>query len=111
VTAISPVVFRILESTPTPGAENLLMPSLEILFVDPQVGDLGPIIEYRPSGVGVVALGAHRPAAQQMAAALSNRSGLAAVHVIAHGAPGRVLSTATPATLPRSDGRSPTTSS
>src|SRR5215813_3093245 len=63
----------------------------EVLFVDPAVSDLETILaELRP-GVEAVLLDGARPAAEQMAAALCGRQGLAAVHVMAHGAPGRVV--------------------
>ncbi|QKC85264.1 DUF4347 domain-containing protein [Mesorhizobium sp. NZP2077] len=62
----------------------------EVLFIDPAVSDIETIVaELRP-GVDAVLLEHGRPAAQQMAEALACRSGLAAVHVIAHGAPGQV---------------------
>src|SRR5205823_1093649 len=62
----------------------------EVLFIDPAVSDVRTILaELRP-GVKPVLLDAARPAAAQMAAALADRRDLAAVHIIAHGAPGRV---------------------
>lgn len=62
----------------------------EILFVDPSVSDLGTILaNLRPRAEAIV-LDATRPAARQMALALEGRDGFDAVHVIAHGAPGRV---------------------
>jgi len=62
----------------------------EILFVDPTVSDLGTILRNLRPEVEAILLDAKRPAARQMARALEGRDGLAAVHVIAHGAPGRV---------------------
>ena len=62
----------------------------EVLFIDPAVSDVQTFLaELRP-GVEAVLLDAARPAAQQMAEALVGRRDLAAVHIIAHGAPGRV---------------------
>src|SRR5439155_17310168 len=62
----------------------------EVLFIDLAVSDVRTILaELRP-GVEPVLLDAARPAAAQMAAALADRRDLAAVHIIAHGAPGRV---------------------
>ena len=63
----------------------------EILFVDPSVSDIDTILGGLRSGVEAIVLDAAQPAAQQIAAALFGRRGLAAVHVIAHGAPGRVI--------------------
>ena len=64
--------------------------SSEVLFIDPAVSDVQTLLaELRP-GVEAVLLDAARPAAQQMAEALVGRRDLAAVHIIAHGAPGRV---------------------
>ena len=62
----------------------------EILFVDPSVSDLDTILGNLRPGVEAIVLGAAQPAAQQIAAALEGRHGLSAVHIIAHGAPGRV---------------------
>src|SRR5439155_17071990 len=62
----------------------------EVLFIDPGVSDLHTLLaEARPE-VEAVLLDRARPAAGQMAAALAGRRNLAAVHIIAHGAPGRV---------------------
>ncbi|TPL78784.1 DUF4347 domain-containing protein [Mesorhizobium sp. B2-3-14] len=62
----------------------------ELLFVDPSVSDLGTILRNLRPEVEAIVLNAERPAARQMAVALERRDGLDAVHVIAHGAPGRV---------------------
>jgi hypothetical protein len=62
----------------------------EFLFVDPTVSDLGTILRNLRPEVEAILLDAERPAARQMALALEGRDGLDAVHVIAHGAPGRV---------------------
>ncbi|MER9171980.1 DUF4347 domain-containing protein [Mesorhizobium australicum] len=62
----------------------------EILFVDPSVADLGTILSNLKPEVEAILLDSERPAARQMALALEGRDGLDAVHVIAHGAPGRV---------------------
>ncbi|WP_322418096.1 DUF4347 domain-containing protein [Mesorhizobium huakuii] len=62
----------------------------EILFVDPSVSDLATILRNLRPEVEAILLDATRPAARQMARALEGRYGLDAVHVIAHGAPGRV---------------------
>ena len=62
----------------------------EVLFIDPAVADIPAILAGLRAGVQPVLLDAARPAAAQMAAALAGRQGLAAVHIIAHGAPGRV---------------------
>jgi hypothetical protein len=45
--------------------------------------------ELRP-GVEPILLGRNVPPARQIAMAIAGRSGVAAIHVIAHGAPGRV---------------------
>ncbi|QPC91648.1 DUF4347 domain-containing protein [Mesorhizobium sp. INR15] len=62
----------------------------ELLFVDPLVSDLGTILGNLRPEVEAFVLDADRPAARQMAQALEGRERLDAVHVIAHGAPGRV---------------------
>jgi hypothetical protein len=63
----------------------------EILFVDPSVPDLDTILGNLRPEVHAVVLDERWPAARQIAAALEGREGLHAVHVIAHGAPGRVI--------------------
>src|ERR1700730_282753 len=67
-----------------------MAPKTEVLFIDPAVSDIEIIVaELRPD-VDAVLLESARPAAQQMAEALACRRPLAAVHVIAHGAPRQV---------------------
>ncbi|MER8454084.1 DUF4347 domain-containing protein [Mesorhizobium sp. M1428] len=61
----------------------------ELLFVDPSVPDLGTILRNLRPEVEAIVLD-RAPPARQMAAALEGRDGLDAVHVIAHGVPGRV---------------------
>jgi hypothetical protein len=63
----------------------------ELLFVDPRVAGLDTILDNLRPGVAAIVLDPTRPAARQIAAALEGRRGLDAVHVIAHGAPGRVI--------------------
>ncbi len=62
----------------------------EILFVDPSVTALETILGNLRPGVEAIVLDSARPAARQIAAALDGRHGLRSVHIIAHGAPGRV---------------------
>src|SRR5216683_4257345 len=62
----------------------------EVLFIDPAVSDIKTILAGLRPGVDAVLLESGRPAAQQMAEALACRRDLAAIHVIAHGAPGQV---------------------
>ena len=61
----------------------------EMLFVDASVDDLAYPGNLRP-GVVAVVLDRASPPARQIAVALHGVRGLDAVHVIAHGAPGRV---------------------
>ncbi|WP_167514613.1 DUF4347 domain-containing protein [Mesorhizobium intechi] len=75
---------------PNARADAPLAGAPEILFVDPSVADLGTIFANLRPEVEAILLDANRPAARQMALALEGRYGLDAVHVIAHGAPGRV---------------------
>ena len=65
----------------------------EILFVDPSVASVDTILSSLRPGVAAVRLDPAQPAACQIASALKGRHGLDAVHVIAHGAPGRVCFT------------------
>src|SRR4249920_1175109 len=64
--------------------------SSELLFVDPSISDIGTLLGCLRPEVEAIVLDSVRPAARQMAATLSGRRGLHAVHVIAHGAPGRI---------------------
>ena len=64
--------------------------TFEILFVDTAVSDLAALLAGVRPEVEAIVLDAQRPAARQMAEALAGRAGLAAVHVVAHGASGRV---------------------
>src|SRR5215471_21596823 len=62
----------------------------EILFIDPAVSDLGTILGNLRPEVHAIVLSAGWPATHQIAAALERHAGLEAIHIIAHGAPGRV---------------------
>lgn len=62
----------------------------EILFVDSGVPDFNAVLRHLRPEVGAIVLDAKRPAARQMATAVAGIGGLQAIHVIAHGAPGRV---------------------
>jgi hypothetical protein len=66
------------------------IPPREILFVDPGVADIATLLGHLRPEVEAILLDPARPAARQIAAAVAGRHGLDAVHVIAHGAPGRV---------------------
>ena len=65
-------------------------PLREILFLDPGVSDIETLLGHLRPEVEAILLDPVRPAARQIAAAVAGRHGLDAVHVIAHGAPGRV---------------------
>jgi hypothetical protein len=62
----------------------------EILFVDPGVSDIETLLGHLRPEVEAILLAPVRPAARQIAAGIAGRRGLDDVHVIAHGAPGRV---------------------
>ncbi len=62
----------------------------ETVFIDPAVVDVGTIVGHLRRGVEAVVLDGTRSATQQIATALANRPTRHIVHVIAHGAPGRV---------------------
>ncbi len=82
---------RVSSSTLSGLGENINMarPS-EILFVDPGVSDLDTILGNLRPEVQAIVLDARWPATRQIAAALAGQEGLDAVHIVAHGAPGRV---------------------
>jgi uncharacterized protein DUF4347 len=62
----------------------------EVLFVDPSVDDIETITGGLRPGVKAIMLDRASPPARQIAHSLDGLRGLDAVHVIAHGAPGRV---------------------
>ncbi|WP_176480186.1 DUF4347 domain-containing protein [Mesorhizobium sp. WSM3859] len=62
----------------------------EVVFLDPSVSDPGTILRNLRLQVEAIVLDGASAPARQMATALEGRRGLDAVHVIAHGAPGRV---------------------
>jgi hypothetical protein len=74
----------------TPMTFPRAIPPREILFIDPGVSDIETILGHLRPEVAAVLLDPVRPAAHQMATALAGERDLAAIHVIAHGALGRV---------------------
>jgi Domain of unknown function (DUF4347) len=62
----------------------------EIAFVDPSVDDLATVICHLRPEVEAVILDRDTPPARQIASALRGLHDLDAVHIVAHGAPGRV---------------------
>jgi hypothetical protein len=81
-------------SKETPMTLPRAIPPREILFVDPGVSDIETLLGHLRPEVEPVLLDPGRPAARQMAAALAAERDLAAIHIIAHGAPGHVSFTA-----------------
>ena len=72
--------------------EPAMTRTTEILFVDPRVDDIATLLAGVRPEVEPILLDAERPPARQMAEANPGRAGLGAVHVVAHGAPGRCSS-------------------
>ncbi|WGD54678.1 Ig-like domain-containing protein [Bradyrhizobium sp. CB1650] len=62
----------------------------EIAFIDRNVDDLAALLAGLRSEVEPIVLSTDAPAPRQMAEVLQHRSDLAAIHLIAHGAPGQV---------------------
>ena len=62
----------------------------EILVIDPLVPDVSTVLLNLRRDVEAILLDAARPAAGQIALKLADREGLSAIHVMAHGSPGRV---------------------
>jgi hypothetical protein len=71
----------------------------EIAFIDCEVSDFNTLLAGLRPGVEAVVLTAARSATAQMATVLRERSGLKAIHVIAHGRPGEVSFGAGPLSL------------
>ncbi|RUW17088.1 DUF4347 domain-containing protein, partial [Mesorhizobium sp. M1A.F.Ca.IN.020.06.1.1] len=63
----------------------------EILFVDPSISDLETVLSNVRPGIEAILVDGRQAPAAQMAAALRGHEELHAVHIIAHGAPGRVV--------------------
>ena len=75
----------------------------EVAFLDAGLPGLELVLRGLRPGVEAVLVGGRTPVSAQVAGALLGRTGLAAIHVMAHGAPGRVElggETLTAATLP-----------
>jgi len=62
----------------------------EVMFVDPGVGDAAFLLNATRPEVESITLDSQRPTARQMAEALECRRGVSTIHIVAHGAPGRV---------------------
>ena len=62
----------------------------EIAFIDPAISNLERFLAGLRVGVEPVLLDATIPALVQIASALRHRSGLDAVHIVAHGHPGEI---------------------
>lgn len=72
------------------GGYSALHGASEILLVDPAASNLGTILKHLRPEVWAIVLDDQRPAGRRMASALAGHPELRAVHVIAHGAPGRI---------------------
>src|SRR5271166_6075416 len=81
-------------STGAVGMPHTARAASEGLFLDPGVPDIATILGNLRPGVEGLVLDKTLPVARQMAPALGRRRDLDAIHVIAHGAPGRVSFTA-----------------
>ena len=62
----------------------------EIVFIDSDITEIDELVSGLREGVEAVVLTGGEPAVQQMSKAVAGRSGIEAVHVIAHGRPGEV---------------------
>ena len=78
----------------TPMTLPRAIPPREILFLDPVVSDIATLLGHLRPEIEAILLDPVRPAAHQMATALAGERDLAAIHIIAHGAPGHVNFTA-----------------
>ena len=62
-----------------------------LVFIDSALPDLATLQAGLPHGLEVHLLDPHRDGLQQIAATLENRQGIAALHLITHGAPGKLF--------------------
>ncbi|QOL49120.1 cadherin domain-containing protein [Massilia litorea] len=73
--------------------------SREIVFIDSAVPDLNDLLGWMLPGVEKVVLPAMQPPVAAMANSLRNRSGIDAIHIIAHGQPGEIAFASGPLSL------------
>jgi|GEM_PF-3123543 len=66
-------------------------PSGAVVFIDGRVRDRELIAAAVPAGAEIVILDSSRDGVEQMAEALAGRSGILAVHIVAHGSEGEIL--------------------
>ncbi len=64
--------------------------TMELLFIDPSICDIETVIGGLRSEVEAIVLAPDCRPAQQMVAALKGRDGIGAIHIMAHGTPGKV---------------------
>ena len=76
----------------------------EIAFVDAGIPDFDAFVAGLRPNVEAIVLSPSRRAPDQMAAVLRGRSGLDAVHIVAHGAPGALCFTSAALTLEKPAG-------
>jgi hypothetical protein len=79
-------VVQALAAAPVAPAET----SREIAFVDAGVADVHTLISALPSHVEIVMLDASKDGVEQIAAALQGRADIDAIHILSHGAEGRL---------------------
>jgi hypothetical protein len=72
---------------PPPGPTG---PS-ELVVIDAGVADPDTLIAALPPGTAVLLLDPGRDGLEQIAAALQGRTGLTALHIVSHGAPGQIV--------------------
>ncbi|MDH3209758.1 MAG: DUF4347 domain-containing protein, partial [Burkholderiaceae bacterium] len=85
---------RTAEPTPPSERESLrsrAAPAQEILFIDTAVANWQQLAADARSGINVVLLDPSRDALAQMAHQLQGRTGLAAIHLVSHGAEGELI--------------------
>ena len=104
IPAVLPGLEQLVDGSGPAGNPVLPAPALEtptattrareILFIDPRVSDIGTLLSHLRPEVEAILIDPVRRAARQIATALAGEHDLAAIHVIAHGAPGRIDFTA-----------------
>lgn len=82
--------FGCVDQAPCAGRVSALCLASEVLFIDSAVDDIATILGGLRPGVEAFLLHGQRPVSRQIADVLAERKNLDAIHVIAHGAPGRV---------------------
>ncbi|MEY2857958.1 MAG: hypothetical protein RLZZ74_2270 [Cyanobacteriota bacterium] len=69
-------------------ADNIFVPTQEIIFIDSQVEDYQILAQGVLPGIEIVVLRSDRDGIEQITAVLNCKNDLTAIHIVSHGSPG-----------------------